>query len=386
MGERRGEVVSWLGTRGMRAGAAGFTVALFALMAANGTAAMASEPAYTVANYPVDAVAGNAVAAKQKALADGQQAAFRSLLKRLVPVTAYDQLERVKQAKAASMLEGVAVRQERNSATQYIASLDFSFQPEPVRDLLRSEGVPFVDTQAPEIVLVPVYAPPSGQGAVPAALSPQRGSSMWRNAWSGLDLEHALSPVNLGELKSEVTAEVVEQLMRGEGGPLAGLGRAYGSDLVMLAVAQPDVAGKRLNVTLAGRDAVGAFVLKRSYRMALDDVAYAGELAAVVALGILEGRWKATRAVASAGVTSGYGAAPVQLVVEFRNLQQWNQLHRQIAQLPGIENIAVGGLSARAADVAVYYPGGAEALADALAAQGLDVRLAGGALQVRPAL
>lgn len=378
--------MSWLGTRGVGTGVTGFIAAL-SLWVAACTSAAASEQAYTIGNYPVDAVAANAVAAKQKALADGQQAAFRSLLKRLVPVTAYGQLDRVKHAKAADLIDGVAVRQERTSATQYIASLDFAFQPERVRELLQREGIPYVDTQAPEVVVIPVYLPAAaGQGPVPAALSPPRGSSMWREVWAGLDLERALSPVKLGQLKSEVTPELVEQLMKGDGSVLATLGRAYASDLVMLAVAQPDVAGKRLNVTLAGRDAVGAFVLKRSYRLALDDVAYTGELAAVVALGILEGRWKATRTDAAPGAAGSYGAAPVQMVVEFRNLRQWNELHRQIARLPGIENIEVGGLSARAAEVAARYPGGAEALAGALAAQGLDVRHVGGALQVRPAL
>lgn len=372
--------------RSLRTGLTGCIAALL-LSAAPLTSATAEERAYTVGNYPVDAVAGDAVAAKQKALADGQQAAFRSLLKRLVPVTEYDQLDRLKNVKASQLIEGVIVREERTSATQYIASLDFAFQPQPVRDLLRREGIPFVDTQAPEAVLVPVYLPAkAGQGPVPAALSPPRGSSMWREVWSGLDLEHALSPIKLGELKNEVTAEVIEQLTRGEGSALTILGRAYATDHVMLAVAQPDLAANRLNVTLTGRDAVGAFVLKRSYRLTLDDVAYTGELAAVVALGILEGRWKAMQTHAAPGAMASYGAMPVQMVVEFRNLQQWNELHRQISRLPGIENLQVGGLSARAADVAAYYPGGPEALAGALAAQGLNVRQIGGTLQVRPAL
>ena len=55
-------------------------------------AATAAEEVFTVGNYPVEARADNAVAAKTKAMADGQQAAFRSLLKRLVPVTAYPRL------------------------------------------------------------------------------------------------------------------------------------------------------------------------------------------------------------------------------------------------------------------------------------------------------
>src|SRR4051812_47492206 len=64
------------------------------LPCANAAYADADAP-YTVANYPVDATAANAVAAKDQALAEGQQAAFRSLLKRIVPVTAYKQLTKV---------------------------------------------------------------------------------------------------------------------------------------------------------------------------------------------------------------------------------------------------------------------------------------------------
>ena len=69
----------------------------------------ASDNVYTIANYPIEARAENAVAAKEKALADGQQAAFRSLLKRLVPVTAFAQARRLSSIKGADLIEGVKV-------------------------------------------------------------------------------------------------------------------------------------------------------------------------------------------------------------------------------------------------------------------------------------
>lgn len=108
-----------------------------------------ADAAYTVANYPVEATAANAVAAKEQAMADGQQAAFRSLLKRLVPVTAYKRLSTVADLKAGDLVSGVSVRSERNSATDYIASLDFSFQADAVRSALSRQGIPYVDQQAP---------------------------------------------------------------------------------------------------------------------------------------------------------------------------------------------------------------------------------------------
>src|SRR5262249_12949206 len=106
---------------------------------------MAAENVYTISNYPVEARAEDAVAAKEKALADGQQAAFRSLLKRLVPVTLYSRVGKLASVRAADLIEGVKVRAERNSSTEYIASFDFAFQAKSVRDLLRREGIPFTD-------------------------------------------------------------------------------------------------------------------------------------------------------------------------------------------------------------------------------------------------
>src|SRR5262249_9659209 len=90
--------------------------------------AAGEEAAYTVGNYPVEARAENAVSAKSKALADGQQAALRSLLKRLVPVTAHQRLRALREVSAGDLIEGVRVRSERNSSTDYIANLDFTFQ------------------------------------------------------------------------------------------------------------------------------------------------------------------------------------------------------------------------------------------------------------------
>ena len=362
--------------------------ATMALAGSAGSALAAADKPFTVGNYPVDATAQNAVAAKEKALADGQQAAFRSLLRRLVPVTAYNRIGRLKSIPAAGLVSGVAVRSERNSATDYIATLDFSFQANEVRDLLRREGIPFVDAQAPEVVVVPVYqAPAATQGAAPSELSQAQGGRLWTDVWQGLDLEHALAPVKLESPRPNISAETVQRVTEGDSGALGALMREYRSDLLLLAIAEPDAAAKRLQVTLAGQDAVGTFILKRTYRIVPQDVAYTAELAAVVGLGTLEGRWKAFKAASPQGGAEALSDRPqdVQLLVEFRSGQEWQELRRQIAQTPGVEDFEVGGLSAYGASVALRFPGGGEPLAGALSAQGLQVRNVDGIWQVRPA-
>jgi Uncharacterized protein conserved in bacteria (DUF2066) len=356
-------------------GAAGLALGACLTLAAPCARAAGEDAPFTVGNYPVEARAENAVSAKSKALADGQQAALRSLLKRLVPVTAYQRLRALRQVPAGDLVEGVRVRSERNSSTDYIASLDFTFQAKGVRELLRREGIPFMEEQAPVLTLIPLWRS-SGRSA-------PSEEAAWSNVWKGLDLEHALTPVRLEALKKQVAPEAVNALADADGSALRALIAAYGGELVVLAVADQDVAAKRLSVTLAGRDAAGAFVLKRAYRMDPADPSYASELAAVVSLGILEGRWKAvkgagTGAVRSAGAVVAPGDSQLLIAIEFRGMSEWQDISRKLAATPGVEELEVAGLSARSARVTLRFAEGAERLADALSQQGLSLRNAGG--------
>jgi hypothetical protein len=344
---------------------AAFTAA--ALAAAG--AAEAADKVYTVANYPIEAVAENAVAAKRKALAEGQQAAFRSLLKRLMPVLVYPRAKQFASVKAADLVEGVRVRSERNSSTEYIASYDFSFHPKSVRDLLRREGIPFTDEQAPALTLIPVWQA--------RATPPLRDRTAWFNSWKGLDLENSLTPIRLQPLRNDVRAETIAAVLSGDEGAMRALAEQYGTGRVLVAVAEPDAAAGRLVVTLAGRDAVAAFVLARQYRVDAADPGYTRELAAVVALRTLEGRWKSvnTRRVAAPAAP---GDADLLIAVEFRGMREWQDISRKLGATPGVEELDVAGLSARGARVTLRYAEGAQRLAQELAHQGLNLRSVGG--------
>jgi hypothetical protein len=359
--------------RGQRARVAGpqtswlLAAVAAALLAAGG--AEADDKAYTVANYPVEAVAENAVAAKKKALAEGQQAAFRSLLKRLMPVMAYPRAKQFAAIRAVELIEGLKVRFERNSATEYSASYDFYFRPKSVRDLLRREGIPFTDEQAPVVTLIPLW-----QAAASSSLGDQ---TAWTSSWKGLDLENALTPVRIEALRKDVEAAAIAAALGGDEGAMRTLAGQYKTERALLAVAEPDATAGRLVVTLAGRDAVGAFVLTRQYRIDSADPAYARELAAIVALRTLEGRWKSvhTKAVTA---TAAPGDTDLLIAVEFHGMAEWQDISRKLSATPGVEELDVAGLSARGARVTLRYAGGAQRLAQELAPQGLDLRSAGG--------
>jgi hypothetical protein len=334
---------------------------------------------YTVANYPVEATAKDAVAAKEKAHAEGQQAALGALLKRLVPVTAYNRIDHLKSIRAADFIDGVAVRSETNSSTRYIASLDFSFQADAVRDLLNREGVPFVEEQSPRMVLVPVTAE-SKDGATHY----RAAGGDWAEVWKGLDLDNTLTPLKIAALLPAIHEDTIVAALNGDDSTERILTSEYKADFVLFAVAEVDTADKELNVSIAGIDPAGIVSWRRGYRIADGDVGYAMELAAVVTQGVLEGRWKVAKAEEAAGGGSfGGGGSDVHLAVEFSSLGEWNDLRGRILDTPGVDDVRIGAVSARSADVSVRYPGGGAGLATVLSRQGLVLTEAGGTWVLR---
>jgi hypothetical protein len=364
----------------------GMAIGLAAVVVAAlfGTAASApsDDKIFTVGNYPVEAKAANAVAAKEKALADGQQAAFRSLLKRLVPVGAYMRLAPLRNVKAADLIAGFSVRSERNSTTEYIASYDFSFQAEAVRALLEREGVPFADRQAEPLTLVPIYRPPAAGAGASNAFSEASGSDTWLYAWKALDIANSLTPIALKPLDARAPTDTIKAAVDGDASAARTLAPENRNGLVVVALLEPDPTGKRVHVTMAGRDAAGPFRLARPYRLD-GDLTYTAELAAVISLGIIEGRWKAVSVrgdvrSGAGGPTAAVAADTIRIAVQFSNMAEWQVISRQLSGTPDVSDLEVEGLSARGARLALRYPGGPERLASSLADQGLVLRNSGG--------
>lgn len=331
---------------------------------------------FTIGNYPVEASAEDAVTAKSKAMSEGQAGAFRYLLKRLVPVTAYQRIPRLGPAEIEDMIDGVSVRGEQNSATEYLATLEFSFKDRAIRQLLKTYNLPFLDRQSGTVTVMPVFF---DRGAIDAPTKAMAaGQQDWRRAWTGLDLAHALTPIKLVMPGPGAAPKLFARLAAGDRSGLGVIETEAAADRLVVALAERSPEDGKLKVLLIGRDWVGDINLRRSYSISEDDVGYATEYAAVIALGVLEGRWKADRLGQGEGGGGGYdadagwaGGEEVHLVARFSGLKQWQALRARLASVVGPDAVSVGTLSARSAEVTVRYDGGAEALASALAARGL---------------
>ena len=364
--------MTWLWTHiGLPARHLAFVLAIAVAWSGGGIPAVRAQKAdvYTVAKVKTDATAKDAVAAKKQALASAGKRALRTLFKRVTPYTAYDRLPAVKTALIDDMLENFSVRRERNSATQYLATLDYRFNADAVRQFLSGYNIPHSDVQASRVAVLPVYI--NGDKVIAS------GSDPWRKAWAALDLQHAITPVRLVSTGPALTADALAAILAGDGNRFGALKAQYKAETLVLAVARAPAGTGRVEIKLYGIDAVGPLALARTDRTYGADLNATVRRAAHVSLRILEERWKITQTAPEA---SGGDAAqqPVIVTVEFASLKQWQQIRAKLTRIPGVKAMEISSLSARSADITFRYPGGVQRLGARLSAHNMVLSNIGG--------
>jgi hypothetical protein len=102
--------------------------------------AAAAEP-IMVNGVAVEATAATAAAARDMAIADGQRRAFMELIEHLAPGPDAAALAKLPDSEVIPLIAGFEVADERSSATRWRATLNFAFDQDAVRALLRERGV-----------------------------------------------------------------------------------------------------------------------------------------------------------------------------------------------------------------------------------------------------
>ncbi len=346
--------------------------AVFAVGLSGAKVEASTPPTYTVAKVSVTATADNAVAAKEKALDEAQQIALRRLMKRMTGWSAYSRLPILPNEIVEPMVEGFAVRRESNSTTSYIATLDFTFEPNAVRDILNRFGFAYTDQQAPQGLMIPLMI--EGGAARPGSGNP------WYEALAGIDTEHALTPLKLTPPAANLSASMVADLSSNFQSLFETLTYQYRSENLILAVAEVDALATRLQIRLVGRDAVGSFALDRSLPIYERDIDAAARIAAEIAVKVVEGRWKTTRLASQGALDGPADLERVELIAEFAGLKAWQAMRARLQKVPGVQSLDIKALNARGANLTIDFPGGVERLEQAAQSQGLAVERRGSQL------
>jgi hypothetical protein len=286
--------------------------------------------------------------------------AFNVVLKRLMPVSAYAQLPDLSQQNVEELIEGVSIRSERNSTTRYLASLDVSFNSVAVKQLLDSQNIPYSETRAEAISILPLVL---DGGNVKA-----EGAEGWRQAWEDLDLADSVTPATILQPRPNLTAETVKSVLGGDAQAFALMQTEYSYAPLVVAIGEVD--GGKFVTRLVGADSVGPINYGHTDTFS-GNAKDAARGAAAVAFGIIENRWKVTQdqpaAPAGAKSEGGTDQTPqtgatevprnVEATVQFTGLKDWQEIRARLMQVAGIQGLEVNALSARAASITFDYAG-----------------------------
>ncbi|BAQ17849.1 hypothetical protein [Methyloceanibacter caenitepidi] len=360
-----------------------------------GIGVVSSDPAraaslFNVANVRVDVTAKDAVVAREKGMAKAETLAMQILLERLAPPSWQHRLPSFSHREIEGLVAGIAIHSEKTSARRYIGVVDVRFYPGAVRQLLTSRSIPFVESQASPISILPVMLEDDfiAKGA----------STDWRQAWARLDLDNGVAPAELATLRDDLEAGTIKAVLAGDESAYAALRSTYGYGGLVVAVGQ--VADGLFRIHLVGEDAAGDVDAVATSAVDRANMTATEEQAARLGLNILERRWKQRLDPTfdeTADIPLRRGAlypeeaftvqdealGRVGAVIEFFSVSDWQQIHFGLQRVADIRDFEIVSRSARGAEVVFDYEGSADQLQAVLAQNGIGLYERDGTLVIR---
>jgi len=327
------------------------------LIAFLGTPAMAAESGlYSVTGVSVDATSNSANAARDIALSQGRPTAWQRLYRRLTPPAQWPNQPNPDEATLQRMILSMEIANERRSTTRYLADVTYNFNPAEVQQLLRRNSVPFADTRARPVLVIPIMN---------GVFDP---NSEWARAWAQPSIANGLVPVVLPQ------GDARDQPLLGQPGlgglgweELAPLAERYDVGGVVVATATPDGNAAQLSIVGPQGRQVDSLAFAQSSFGATADAA---------AQRIAED-WKERAAV-------DYSRrANLTADVIFARPGDWPQIRQHLADVGTVAGVNVLGISTNEARIELSYFGAPDQLSDAMAQQNLNFGQAQGGYLLR---
>ena len=322
---------------------------------------------YTVSEIPVDVTAENAVAAREKAHLKGQEAGLERLLRRLVPADEHGRLPAVQGLPVDRYVQNFQIADERLSNTRYLAKMTVAFDPDGIRDLLRSARLPFSEEVSAPLMVIPLYDDPTN-----ARLWPE--NNPWWAAWAEeLDNESGLRLVMpLGDLE-DASAVTVDQARAGDVIALRRVASRYGAkdSIIMSATPENEITGNQpIRVRLAARRVGGAQKIGQSFTL---EGAPGEPLESVLRKAVLQLQTNLNEQWKKAHILRLDTGGLMFVDVPITGLKDWVNINRNLESLVEISQIEIASFAQRRVQIQIYYVGDEQGFEQALGRLGLSL-------------
>ncbi len=300
---------------------------------------------YTISNVPVDESAPSVIEARQKAMATARVVAARRLIKKLT--LAEDRATatglQIDSEIANRLAAAVDVQEETAGAGRYRGTLAVVLNPRMVRAFLDDAKVPYVDTQGPLGLMVPIASNLAIEDEWRIALGERNDSSL--SPYVTANGLAYTADTDWSVLSVEASSQ------RARRGVLAELKGRDGAWRVALST-----------VTAAGTEAVGTTSPQPTLEAAADAAAtYMGEA------------WKRASIVRSGTRTRR------QANVRYTSLAEWNTLRGALVRSPLVSEFQINAIARDGAMITFSYAGEPPRLQNDLLQRGVALNEQAGA-------
>ncbi len=351
-----------------------------------------TNPAYTVEGVEVDAIAENAVKAREKALDEAQAKAYQMLAERFL---SEEQLKKFKvpdPITLSSLVQDFEVTKEQLSARRYKGVFTIRFRPNAMRTKLAAQGDVYSDEIRKPLLILPFYQVRDktelwGEG--------NPFMSAWRAAPADKNiLQPMILPLGDAQDIGDITGDegLEYDAMR-----VQEMAERYGADDVAILVA-----------TFLPSPVMEGLVMVRLYQNGFEGPQFVQEITIKQTQGEAEGAlynrvvekirgllrkdWKANAAYIApvqqqpAPPVAQQPAPPVpalgpltnyNVFASFASVQEWVRLKNTLDHLYGMEAVMIKSMKPQGAVIDLRFAGDISALQRALQMAGLNLRNAG---------
>ncbi len=327
----------------------------------------AAQDIFTVSSVAVDVTAENAAVARERALAEGQVEATRTMLRRLIRRQDRGNLPRIDDDLVNRVVSDFSIVNERRSNVRYLADMTVRFDGGAVRQALREAGLPFAETVSKPVLVLPILRNDTG-------LLLWDEPNPWRQAWEQLPGgEVSLVPtvVPLGDL-SDISDISAEQAAAGETERLQAIASRYGADdsLVVIATLDGRFGGNFARVDIAvtriGATAQAPILLDQSATAGQDLQALLQQAATATAEAV-EDAW------IEANLLRFDQEQVLYFVVPLAGLDDWLEVRERLGRVALVSETRLRELRRDTAEIEIRFFGEFGQLEDALVQRDLIV-------------
>lgn len=331
-----------------------------------------SAGSFDVDGISVSAEAETAAAARTQALQAGQEEAFARLTALLVAPAHRSAELSPETADVLNMVQDVSVRDEKTTATRYMASVNVRFDAEAVQRFFADRHVPYLSEMPPQSVVVPVFTSFAGQTAVFDEANPLYEAFKNLPTHGGL---YRLT-VPLGDAEDMAGAAGVTDAAT-QAAFLDTMLKKYRTKQALIVTMTPEGDGYFVQAHIYPEQ--GDEATKTGFHTAaLPTQAQSADAAVAHLMTQLEEQWRVAK-------TNRFETPEeFTLVMPVDTLAQWHARYRQLKALDFLTRVEIRALRGNQAVVLLGFKGGETALLRRLRQRGLAVEAVNGVLTFGP--